>query len=138
MRNLTRTAVAVVAVIMLVGVSIGATDVIVDNDDGSPAYTDTGAWTTSGSTGDNGGTYRYASTGAAKTAAWQAHLPAYYRHHNFPFLGEFDGVIEQVDQNLPQFDRVNPDVPGQISSEFKGEIKTLFGHLDGQQRFYLT
>ncbi|MBN1477193.1 family 10 glycosylhydrolase, partial [Candidatus Sumerlaeota bacterium] len=54
----------------------GATEVIVDNDDGSPAYTETGTWTTSGSTGYNGGTYRFATAGAAATATWNATLSA--------------------------------------------------------------
>lgn len=48
------------------------TDVIVDNDQGSPAYTETGTWTTSGSAGYNGGTYRFATVGGAHTATWTA------------------------------------------------------------------
>jgi hypothetical protein len=50
------------------------TDVIVDNDDGPPYYAETGAWTTSGSTGYNGGTYRFATVGGAHTANWTASL----------------------------------------------------------------
>jgi hypothetical protein len=46
--------------------------VIVDNDQGSPAYTETGTWTTSGSAGYNGGTYRFAAVGGAHTATWTA------------------------------------------------------------------
>jgi hypothetical protein len=47
-------------------------DIIVDNDSGSPAYAETGSWLTSGSTGYNGGTYRYTTDGAASTAKWTA------------------------------------------------------------------
>ena len=50
-------------------------DVIKDNDDGSPTYTETGTWTTSGSTGYNGGTYRFATVGGAHTATWNLDLP---------------------------------------------------------------
>ena len=49
---------------------------IVDNDHGSPDYTETGSWSTSGSTGYNGGTYRFASAGQSSTAAWDLNLPA--------------------------------------------------------------
>jgi len=45
---------------------------VVDNDDGAPGYTETGSWSTSGSTGYNGGTYRYATVGGAHTATWEA------------------------------------------------------------------
>ena len=65
-------------------------EIIVDNDDGAPAYVETGAWTTSGSPGYNGGTYRYAMTAgsASATATWTPDLPeagwyavwAWYRH----------------------------------------------------------
>ena len=50
---------------------------IVDNDQGAPAYTETGGWTTSGSAGWSGGTYRFASTAAATTATatWSFTLP---------------------------------------------------------------
>ena len=54
----------------------GSAQVIVDNDDGPPAYTETGTWTTSGSTGYNGGTYRFATPGSSSTATWMANLPA--------------------------------------------------------------
>ena len=43
---------------------------IVDNDDGSPDYTETGSWSTSGSSGYNGGTYRWANAGQSNTATW--------------------------------------------------------------------
>jgi hypothetical protein len=48
--------------------------VIVDNDAAAPGYTETGAWTTSGSTGYEGGTYRFANVGGASTATWTATL----------------------------------------------------------------
>jgi len=51
-------------------------EVIKDNDGGAPAYTETGVWNTSGSTGYNGGTYRYASAGGGNTATWTAGLGA--------------------------------------------------------------
>jgi uncharacterized lipoprotein YddW (UPF0748 family) len=65
-------------------------EVIVDNDDGPPAYVETGPWATSDSPGYDGRSYRYATTGSSPsaTATWTAHLPesgwyavwAWYRH----------------------------------------------------------
>ncbi|MCC7066246.1 MAG: N-acetylmuramoyl-L-alanine amidase, partial [Planctomycetes bacterium] len=48
-------------------------DNLVDNDVGAPNYTETGGWSTSASSGYNGGGYRFASTGATETATatWQ-------------------------------------------------------------------
>jgi hypothetical protein len=51
------------------------TEQLADNDDGSPTYTETGSWTTSGSTGYNGGTYRFVATAAAATASWDITIP---------------------------------------------------------------
>jgi N-acetylmuramoyl-L-alanine amidase len=47
-------------------------DGLVDNDAGAPAYTETGGWSTSASSGYNGGGYRFASTNAVEsaTATW--------------------------------------------------------------------
>jgi len=50
--------------------------IVADNDDGPPTYLETGTWTTSGSTGYDGGTYRYASAGTAATATWNVVIPA--------------------------------------------------------------
>ncbi len=50
--------------------------VIVDNDEGAPAYVESGGWSASGSTGYDGGTYRFASPGGASTATWTATLPS--------------------------------------------------------------
>jgi|GEM_PF-4394282 len=49
--------------------------IVVDNDDGSPAYTETGTWTTSANPGYIGKTYRWADGGASSTATWSADLP---------------------------------------------------------------
>jgi N-acetylmuramoyl-L-alanine amidase len=43
-------------------------EVIVNNDDGAPAYTETGGWSTSASAGYNGGTYKYVFSEANETA----------------------------------------------------------------------
>jgi|GEM_PF-1395435 len=43
-------------------------EVIVDNDDGAPTYTETGAWSTSGTPGYNGSTYRFAYSNPTTTA----------------------------------------------------------------------
>ncbi|NUP88896.1 MAG: family 10 glycosylhydrolase [Candidatus Sumerlaeia bacterium] len=52
-----------------------ATEIIVDDDQGAPAWTTAGGWTLSGSTGYNGGQYRFATAGAANTSAtWTANL----------------------------------------------------------------
>lgn len=55
--------------------NLAEAQVIVDNDDGSPAYVETGGWSASGSTGYDGGTYRFASPGGASTATWTATIP---------------------------------------------------------------
>lgn len=55
--------------------AIATLTTILDNDNGSPEYTTTGGWTTSGSSGYNGGTYQFAGTGNSATATWTADLP---------------------------------------------------------------
>jgi hypothetical protein len=50
------------------------TDVVVDNDYGAPWYVETGTWTTSASTGYNGGTYRFCYGGEDATATWTGAL----------------------------------------------------------------
>jgi 2-succinyl-5-enolpyruvyl-6-hydroxy-3-cyclohexene-1-carboxylate synthase len=45
------------------------TIVVVDNDGGAPGYTETGSWTTSVSSGWNGGGYRFVNTNAASETA---------------------------------------------------------------------
>ncbi|MBN1900330.1 hypothetical protein JW926_03280 [Candidatus Sumerlaeota bacterium] len=49
---------------------------IVDNDDGSPGYTETGTWYASESNGYNGGSYRWANAGQSHTATWDLDLKA--------------------------------------------------------------
>ena len=58
--------------------STNPAEVIVDNDDGAPTYTETGSWFTSASPGYGGLTYRYANTdgAATATATWTPTLPA--------------------------------------------------------------
>ncbi|MGC9332719.1 MAG: GerMN domain-containing protein, partial [Anaerolineae bacterium] len=71
--------------------SMNEHEIIVDNDDGAPAYTETGSWVTSSTPGYEGGTYRWASTFSddlTSTATWTPQLPeagwyavwAWYRH----------------------------------------------------------
>ena len=72
-------------------------EVIVDNDDGAPGYTETGSWATTSLAGSgyNNGDYRYAMSGGdPATATWTPNLPeagwyavwAWYRHGaNRPF-----------------------------------------------------
>ena len=50
-------------------------DVVVDNDGGAPGYTESGAWSTSASSGYGGGGYRFAGTGATETATASWQLP---------------------------------------------------------------
>lgn len=61
--------------IVLIPINVGGVVLVADNDDGAPVYTETGSWTLSGSTGYNGGTYKFASAGAAATATWTVDLP---------------------------------------------------------------
>jgi hypothetical protein len=58
----------------LTGTALRAEVIIVNNDDGAPGHTETGAWATSGSTGYDGGTYRFATAGGSSTATWSATL----------------------------------------------------------------
>ncbi len=52
-------------------------EVIVDNDDGAPTYTETGTWATSGTPGYNGGTYRFLNSAASEsgTAIYTPNIP---------------------------------------------------------------
>jgi len=51
-------------------------DAVLDNDDGPGIYSESGSWTTSGSTGYNGLTYRFAVEGdPSTTAQWNFSLP---------------------------------------------------------------
>ncbi|MBA3482609.1 MAG: fibronectin type III domain-containing protein, partial [Pirellulales bacterium] len=50
-------------------------EVILDNDNGPSVYTETGSWQTSGLTGYNGTTFRFASPGSASTAQWRFTAP---------------------------------------------------------------
>lgn len=60
-------------------------ELILDNDDGPTVYTETGSWTTSSSTGFNGGTYRFAVAGDPATATWD---------FNLPFAGEAEVFVQ--------------------------------------------
>ena len=51
-------------------------EIIVDNDQGAPTYTETGAWTTSSLSGYNGGSYRYV-LGAGSTTATATWTPGF-------------------------------------------------------------
>ena len=65
-------------------------EIIVDNDDGAPAFATTGSWLTSATPGYDGGTYQWANTYSTRTATatWTPNLPeagwypiwAWYRH----------------------------------------------------------
>jgi len=55
-------------------VALSDFDRVLDNDDDA-IYTESGSWATSGSTGYNGLTYRFAPAGAAATAQWDFFLP---------------------------------------------------------------
>ncbi|MBN1903118.1 hypothetical protein JW926_17485 [Candidatus Sumerlaeota bacterium] len=59
----------------LFSASSSADTIVLDNDDGAPVYIESGAWTTSGSTGYNGGTYRFAWSGDASQATWNVDIP---------------------------------------------------------------
>jgi hypothetical protein len=49
---------------------------LVDNDYGSPDYTETGTWYTTTTGGYNNGSYRWANAGGAHTATWDLNVPA--------------------------------------------------------------
>lgn len=72
----TRTLAIACLISALCASAAAAGEVVVDNDDGAPAYVETGAWSTSGAAGYNGGTYRFANVGGAHTATWTATLAA--------------------------------------------------------------
>ncbi|GJM24081.1 MAG: hypothetical protein DHS20C16_04960 [Phycisphaerae bacterium] len=60
---------------LLLSTTSANAQVIVDNDDGAPAYVESGGWSASGSAGYDGGTYRFATGGGAHSATWTATLP---------------------------------------------------------------
>ena len=70
--------------------SVNENEVIIDNDDGAPAYVETGEFFTSSMNGYSGGEYRYAESApsASTTATWTPSLPepgwypvwVWYRH----------------------------------------------------------
>ena len=49
---------------------------LVDNDDGPPAYAEAGAWSVGGALGYAGGTYRFSAVGSPATATWSLTAPA--------------------------------------------------------------
>lgn len=59
------------ACVLVISAGAWAAGVVVDNDDGAPAYVETGAWATSGLTGYNGGTYKTSPVASPEaTATW--------------------------------------------------------------------
>ena len=79
--------------------------VVLDNDEGPPAFESDPGWILSGGVGFDGGTYLYASTGQAAEASWRAEVePGYYdvqtvyragsnRAHAAAFRVELDGEL---------------------------------------------
>ena len=53
---------------------VSGTDVVIDNDHGSPWFSTTGSWSSNSFQGRFGKSYRYANAGAASTATWTATL----------------------------------------------------------------
>jgi uncharacterized lipoprotein YddW (UPF0748 family) len=62
-------------------VPVDVSTIVVDNDDGAPAYEETGTWSFSGATGYQGSACRYTSTSNAATATWTVDLSesGYYK-----------------------------------------------------------
>jgi hypothetical protein len=50
-------------------------EIVLDNDQGTGVYTETGTWTTSGLDGYNGTTFRFANTGSDAQAEWRFTAP---------------------------------------------------------------
>ena len=60
---------------------------IVDNDNGSPGYVETGSWSLGGSTGYNGGTYRYTlGSSPASSATWTPNIGIVGRYSVYAIL----------------------------------------------------
>lgn len=51
-------------------------NLVLDNDNAAPEYTESGSWITSGSSGYNGGTYRFEDAGQASSAVFTFEAPA--------------------------------------------------------------
>lgn len=62
-------------------------ELILDNDDGAPVYSETGFWSDAAGTGFNGGTYRFTQSGDPDTAQWNFSLP---------FAGEGEVFVQYV------------------------------------------
>ncbi|MBV1862511.1 MAG: family 10 glycosylhydrolase, partial [Nannocystaceae bacterium] len=68
----------VVTSIELVSLDVEDPAFVVDNDDGNPAFSESGGWIPSGGVGYDGGTYLYTSSGNEAVASWAVDVPAGY------------------------------------------------------------
>ncbi len=66
----------VVTSIELVPIEVEDPPLVIDNDDGDPAFMADAGWIVSGGAGFDGGTYLYASSGNDAVASWTADVPA--------------------------------------------------------------
>jgi hypothetical protein len=65
----------IVTLFVALATAAASGQIVVDNDDGAPGYTETGTWSNSLANGYNGGSYRFTSVGNSSTAIWTATLP---------------------------------------------------------------
>ena len=73
--------------VFLICSNIWTDEYIVDNDNGTPGYIETGTWTTSTSTGYNGGTYRYViGTSPVASATWTPNIVNTGRYEVYAIL----------------------------------------------------
>ena len=67
--------IVLLAALASVAFPVPAADIVVDNDDGAPGYVESGNWTTSGSPGYNGLTYRFTSEFPSRIASYAIWTP---------------------------------------------------------------
>ena len=75
---------------------VPGTDVIVDNDDGSPAYVESSEWSNSASSGYNGLTYRWAIAGDTKSATWTGNLSMTGTYHLYAMFRQSANRVDSA------------------------------------------
>src|SRR5580658_8709431 len=63
--------------------------------------------------------------GKLQTSAAVRHLLHRYRDADFPVIGKFNRIPNQIDQDLAQTDRITSQISGHIRRDAQGEFQAL-------------